>query len=186
MQDNKTYSLPNVYAYVLPQLNPSIRKVSRFSQTRELFPVPPNLVRCFPSLPNSWVVSRLSQPRELFPVSPNLVSCFPSLPTSWVVSRLFQPRELFTVSPNLVSCFLSLLNSWVVSRPSQPRELFQNQKLKLIPTVYLIVFNNSILLIYRITHKGWDFSDDIKLPKSTEFEGVSVFTFCMTLVDVDK
>ena len=38
----------------------------------------------------------------------------------------------------------------------------------------------------RVTHKGCDFRDDIKLPKSVEFEGVSVFTFCMTLVDVYK
>ena len=34
------------------------------------------------------------------------------------------------------------------------------------------------------THEGCEFSDDIKLPKSSEFEGVSVFNLRMTLVDV--
>ena len=37
---------------------------------------------------------------------------------------------------------------------------------------------------YRVTHKGCNFSDDLKLLKSSKFIGVMVFTFCLTLVDI--
>ena len=35
---------------------------------------------------------------------------------------------------------------------------------------------------YRVTHKGCDFSNDLKLLKSGKFIGVSVFNFCLTLI----
>ena len=37
---------------------------------------------------------------------------------------------------------------------------------------------------YRVSHTGCDCSDDLKLLKSNKFIGVSVFTFCLTLVDI--
>ena len=37
-----------------------------------------------------------------------------------------------------------------------------------------------------ITHKECDFSDDLKLLKSSKFLDVSVFTFCLTLVNIKK
>ena len=32
---------------------------------------------------------------------------------------------------------------------------------------------------YRVTHKGCDFSDDLKQPQTSEFKGVLEFTFCI-------
>ena len=40
--------------------------------------------------------------------------------------------------------------------------------------------------IYRVIHKRCDFSDDLKLLKSSKFIGVSVFTFWPTIVDIYK
>ena len=54
--------------------------------------------------------------------------------------------------------------------------------------IFIVFFLRYLVfwLWYRVTHKGCDFSDDLKLLKSSKFIGVSVFTFCLTLVDIYK
>ena len=40
--------------------------------------------------------------------------------------------------------------------------------------------------LYRVTHKGSDFSGNLKLLKSTDLKSLSVFSFLLTLVDIYK
>ena len=47
-------------------------------------------------------------------------------------------------------------------------------------SIYLLDICHHIIS-YMVTHKGWDFSDDLKLLKSSELEWFSVFTFFITL-----